>query len=167
MEGDDENKSDTLTTVITRVSIKPPPFRKPDTKIWFLQLETQFQNAAVTADQTKYDYVRLPDKMSNILSISSDELSKLETMADKMWEIKSTSYQTTVITCYSNDKVSFKLQEQASELSLPINELNKRQFSVHQQFRLRSRSKFINRRSNREHSIYYHSRFSNKAFQMH
>ncbi|GFT79155.1 hypothetical protein NPIL_437421 [Nephila pilipes] len=132
MEGDDENKSDTLTTVNARVSIKPRPFQKPNAKIWFLQLEAQFRNAAVTADQTKYDYVWLPVEMSSLLSISGDDLSKLETLADKMWEIKSTSYKTTVVTCSSNDKVLFKLQEQVLELSLQINELNKRQLSVHQ-----------------------------------
>ncbi|GFQ81648.1 hypothetical protein TNCT_9691 [Trichonephila clavata] len=31
--------------------------------------------------------------MSSILSISGDDLSKLANMADKMWEIKSSTYQ--------------------------------------------------------------------------
>ncbi|GFR21465.1 hypothetical protein TNCT_509441 [Trichonephila clavata] len=51
-----ENENDSLS-IVARVSIKPSPFWKPDPKIWFLQLEAQFRNASITADQTKYDYV--------------------------------------------------------------------------------------------------------------
>ncbi|GFR04857.1 uncharacterized protein TNCT_270241 [Trichonephila clavata] len=52
-----ENENDT-SSIVVRVSIKPPPFWKPDPKIWFLQLlEAQFRNASITTDQTKYENV--------------------------------------------------------------------------------------------------------------
>ncbi|GFQ86159.1 hypothetical protein TNCT_535591 [Trichonephila clavata] len=54
MKSENENYS---SSIVARVSIKPPTFWKPDPKIWFLQLEAQFRNASITAGQTKYDYV--------------------------------------------------------------------------------------------------------------
>ncbi|GIY20057.1 hypothetical protein CEXT_601041 [Caerostris extrusa] len=66
--------------------------------------------------------------MMSILSISGYDLSKLVTMADKMWEIKSTSYQNVAITSSSNDDVLVKLQGKNSQLSLEVNELNKGNF---------------------------------------
>lgn len=42
---------------VDRVSVKPPPFWKTDPRLWFLQLEAQFQIAHITADLTKYNYV--------------------------------------------------------------------------------------------------------------
>lgn len=42
---------------VDRVSIKPPPFWKADPKIWFIQLEAQFDIAHITSDTTKYNYV--------------------------------------------------------------------------------------------------------------
>lgn len=42
---------------IERVSIKPPAFWKNDPKLWFHQLEAQFQIAGIVQDLTKYNYV--------------------------------------------------------------------------------------------------------------
>lgn len=42
---------------IDRVAVKPPPFWKTDPKIWFLQLEAQFELANITIDSTKFNYV--------------------------------------------------------------------------------------------------------------
>jgi len=55
-------------------------------------------------------------------------------MADKRWEIKSTTCQNAAVACCSNDDVLVKLQQQISELPLKVNELNKRHFFVHQWF---------------------------------
>ncbi|GFQ85048.1 uncharacterized protein TNCT_217691 [Trichonephila clavata] len=54
IKSDNENDSPLIDA---RVSIKPPPFWKPDPKIWFLQIEAQFGNTSISADQTKYDYI--------------------------------------------------------------------------------------------------------------
>lgn len=32
-------------------------FWKPDPRIWFMQLDSQFSNTNIVTDQTKYDYV--------------------------------------------------------------------------------------------------------------
>lgn len=50
-------------------SAKVPIFWKPDSKIWFLQLEAQFRNAKIIVDQTKYHYL--------ISSIGPDILSQV------------------------------------------------------------------------------------------
>lgn len=42
---------------INRVSVKPPPFWKSDPKLWFIQLEAQFDLSGVVQDSTKYNYV--------------------------------------------------------------------------------------------------------------
>jgi len=40
---------------VNRISIKVPPFWKVDPKLWFIQLEAQFELAHITVDQTKYN----------------------------------------------------------------------------------------------------------------
>ncbi|KAG8182248.1 hypothetical protein JTE90_024181 [Oedothorax gibbosus] len=62
------------TSNISRVSIKPPPFWKPEPKICFLQLEAQFRNASIKEDQTKFDYV-VSSIETGILSQVSDILT--------------------------------------------------------------------------------------------
>lgn len=42
---------------INRVAMKPPPFWKSEPKLWFIQLEAQFDIAGITSDSTKYNYV--------------------------------------------------------------------------------------------------------------
>lgn len=42
---------------ICRIGVKPPVFSKRDPDLYFIQMESQFRNANVTRDQTKYDYV--------------------------------------------------------------------------------------------------------------
>ena len=42
---------------INRVSVKIPPFWKENPHIWFTQLESQFVNANITSDRTKYHTV--------------------------------------------------------------------------------------------------------------
>ncbi|EFA12902.2 Retrovirus-related Pol polyprotein from transposon opus-like Protein [Tribolium castaneum] len=42
---------------VERVTVKPPPFWKGDPKLWFIQLEAQFNLGKITSDTTKYHYV--------------------------------------------------------------------------------------------------------------
>lgn len=42
---------------ICRIGIKPPVFCKRDPDLYFIQMDSQFRNANITQDQTKYDYV--------------------------------------------------------------------------------------------------------------
>lgn len=51
------NSSPDRTGHVDRVAVKPPPFWKTDPKVWFLQLEAQFELANITADSTKFNYV--------------------------------------------------------------------------------------------------------------
>lgn len=42
---------------VERVSVKVPPFWKADPRLWFIQLEAQFDLASITTDSTRYNYV--------------------------------------------------------------------------------------------------------------
>lgn len=243
----DETKSENI--VVARVSLKVPPFWKPDPRIWFLQLEAQFRNANITADQTRYDYVvssieaeilsqvsdilvnppkddkyiviknrlisvfadtetqktqklltelelgdrkpsqllcemrnlagdkvsgaflktlwlqRLPVNMRSILSVSCDDLSKLATMADQIWELNPVTPQIASVTPYSITPNAIEsMQRQIAELSLQISQLNrKRDFSPYRRNRSISRNRSYT--NNRDSDIcYYHKRFGVNAF---
>lgn len=56
---------------VNRVSVKVPPFWKNNPQIWFTQLESQFVNAGITADKTKYHTV-VGNIETEILSQVSD-----------------------------------------------------------------------------------------------
>lgn len=45
------------TPEVSRVSVKVPPFWKVNPALWFAQLEAQFANTNVTADETKFNLV--------------------------------------------------------------------------------------------------------------
>ncbi|XP_037931068.1 uncharacterized protein LOC119665887 [Teleopsis dalmanni] len=47
----------TLAGDICRIGVKAPAFSKRDPDLYFIQMESQFRNAGVTTDQTKYDHV--------------------------------------------------------------------------------------------------------------
>jgi len=42
---------------ICRIGVKPPVFSKRDPDLYFIQMDSQFRNANITQDHTKYDYV--------------------------------------------------------------------------------------------------------------
>lgn len=52
-----ENESTLSETEIARVSVRVPPFWKVNPAIWFSQLESQFINAGIKTDATKYHTV--------------------------------------------------------------------------------------------------------------
>lgn len=243
-------------TVVARVSIKVPPFWKPDPRIWFIQLEAQFRNSKITQDQTKYDIVvssidseiltqvtdiltnppssgkydaikkrlistfadsetqrtqrlltdlelgdrkpsqllcemrnlasdkvsenflktlwlqRLPREMHAILSVSSDDLTKLSTMADQIWELKPTSsYHVAPIAATQpmNNSID-ELRKQVSELSVQVAELSKHVFADRRrQGRPKSRSRSRGRnaetgQSTKVGKCYYHTKFGEEAY---
>jgi hypothetical protein len=58
--GTSNDQSDTAHVVpneICKIGIKPPVFCKRDPDLYFIQMDSQFRNANITRDQTKYDYV--------------------------------------------------------------------------------------------------------------
>ncbi|XP_036322123.1 uncharacterized protein LOC118736131 [Rhagoletis pomonella] len=57
-----------------RLSIKPPPFWKPDPRLWFAQVEAQFVRAGITADETKY-YTIVAEIDSAVLTHATDIIS--------------------------------------------------------------------------------------------
>lgn len=44
-------------TEISRIAVKPPVFWKTKPKLWFIQLEAQFEVSGISQDQTKYNIV--------------------------------------------------------------------------------------------------------------
>lgn len=42
---------------VNRVAVKPPPFWKAEPRVWFVQLEAQFQLAGINTDETKFNYI--------------------------------------------------------------------------------------------------------------
>lgn len=236
-------------STIARVSLKIPPFWKPDPKIWFLQIEAQFRNAGITADQTKYDYVvssieagtlsqvadilvkppdddkypaikkrlieifadsetqktqklltelelgdkkpsqllcemrnlateqvpdeflktlwmqRLPLNMRSILSVSSDDLSKLSTMADKIWELNPNSSQVArIVSPPADNNIAQDLQKQISNLALQIAEMNRRRDSSPQRRKYRSNSRNRSKNNSDPNNCYFHQRFGERAY---
>lgn len=55
---------------ISRVAIRPPAFWKANPKLWFSQIEAQFNIAKITADETKFNHV--------VAAIESDILSAVQ-----------------------------------------------------------------------------------------
>ncbi|XP_065368994.1 uncharacterized protein LOC135961422 [Calliphora vicina] len=65
---------DATAPQVSRVAVKPPPFWKPDPKLWFLQVEAQFMRAGITTDDSKY-YTLVAEIDSSILKCASDIIS--------------------------------------------------------------------------------------------
>lgn len=42
---------------VARVSVKIPPFFRKNARVWFWQIEAQFQNNQITSELTKYNYL--------------------------------------------------------------------------------------------------------------
>ena len=58
-------------TEVSRVSFRAPPFWEADVDLWFLQVESQFITAGITADKTKFHSV-ISVLDTKILSYVSD-----------------------------------------------------------------------------------------------
>ncbi|XP_054746120.1 uncharacterized protein LOC129250524 [Anastrepha obliqua] len=59
---------------VTRVAVKPPPFWKPDPRLWFAQVEAQFARAGISSDETKY-FTVVAEIDSAVLGHASDIIS--------------------------------------------------------------------------------------------
>lgn len=83
---------------VDRVAVKPPPFWKAEPNIWFVQLESQFQLAQVTADETKYNYVvsavdaEILAQVSELIT-SPPPTNKYGTLKAKLTSIYSDSHE--------------------------------------------------------------------------
>jgi hypothetical protein len=56
------------------VQIKVPPFYRQNTRVWFLQLESQFTLARITSSQTRYHHclASLPEDVAAMLDLSGE-----------------------------------------------------------------------------------------------
>lgn len=107
-------------------------------------------------------FQRLPVDMKSILSVSTDDLPKLATKADRIWELKPDRYQTQMnIASTSKQEAGNQiaaLQRQVDELTTQIAELRRERSHTREKQRQRNRS------TSRDQTIcYYHWKFGDKA----
>ncbi|XP_054709410.1 uncharacterized protein LOC129219116 [Uloborus diversus] len=53
----EDNNSVGVTTQISHLAVKIPPIWKTGIKLWFIQVESNFELAKITNDTTKYNYI--------------------------------------------------------------------------------------------------------------
>lgn len=81
---------------VSKVAIKPSPFWKSDPKLWFIQLEAQFELSHIVLDSTKYNHV-LSAIDTDILTqvtdflINPPQLGKYERIKNRLISIFSDS----------------------------------------------------------------------------
>lgn len=247
---DKNSPSNTDSSELARVAVKPAPFWQKDPETWFLQLEAQFKLGAVTQDETKFyttisaidtsilqsvrDVIanppaenkyetlkqrlislfaeseatrlnhllqdtqlgdsrpsqllakmrdlagsnfgdaalkslwinRLPGQTQAILAVSSEPLSKLAQMADKIHELSSPMFQVQAVKQETQPSVT--MQQQIDALSQQIAELSTsfRQRDRKGAFwRKRSRSPSSHRTAGKSKVCFYHTRFGDAARQ--
>lgn len=51
------SSEDTVNSQVSRVAVKAPPFWKNNPKLWFAQIEAQFEIAGIAKDETKFNHV--------------------------------------------------------------------------------------------------------------
>lgn len=59
---------------VARLAVKPPPFWRPDPRLWFAQVEAQFARAGISTDETKY-FTVVAEIDSAVLAHASDIIS--------------------------------------------------------------------------------------------
>ncbi|XP_035232910.1 uncharacterized protein LOC118204722 [Stegodyphus dumicola] len=108
---------------------------------------------------------RLSLDTRSILSVSSDDLSKLSTMADKIWELNPNPSQVARIVFSPFDNITSEdLQKQISNLTLQIAEMNTLRNSSPQRRRYRSNSRNRFKNNNDPNNCYFHQRFGERAY---
>ncbi|XP_054709024.1 uncharacterized protein LOC129218727 [Uloborus diversus] len=111
---------------------------------------------------------RLPMDMRSILSVSNDDLNKLATMADKIWDLRSPNNYNLASVSHTNvSMVTLEsLQKQITDLRILVENLNKRgRSSARRQHSGKSHSKSDSRKPSDQHGIcYFHSKFGDKAY---
>ncbi|KAF5283066.1 hypothetical protein FQR65_LT14083 [Abscondita terminalis] len=95
---------------IDKVTVKAPPFCKTDPKLWFIQLEAQFELNNIKSDKTKCNYV--------VSAIETQVLSQIaEFILDPPTAGKYDALKTKLVEIHS-DSNSRKLKRLISELEL-------------------------------------------------
>lgn len=79
-----------------RIAVKPPPFWKAEPRVWFVQLEAQFNLGRITADETKYYHVVSAldsDVLTQVADVVTNPPSagKYETIKEKLVNVFSDS----------------------------------------------------------------------------
>lgn len=107
---------------------------------------------------------RLPMDMRSILSVSNDDLTKLATMADKIWELRPPNNYSLAAVAQPNAHITLEsLQKQITDLSIQVQILSKRGRSSSYRVNTNSRSNSRKAADQRE-MCYYHSKFGDKAY---
>lgn len=109
---------------------------------------------------------RLPVNMRSILSVSSDDLSNLASMGDKIWELNPVSPQISNVISDGVDQNTIKsLQKQMSELTMEVSRISRNQqrgsFNRDRSKSRRRSNSYISENSN---FCYYHRRFGEQSF---
>lgn len=95
---------------VSRVSIKLPPFWKPNVKLWFLQIESQFATCSIVTEETKFHYV--------MGAIESDVLSRVsDFLLDLPRDNKYSNFKEKLIAEFSDSEVR-KAKRLLKELEL-------------------------------------------------
>lgn len=95
---------------LERISLRAPPFWKPDPRLWFFQVEAQFSNAGITSDQTKFNHV--------VAAIDSDILAHItDFLLNPPVENKYEAFKNKLIGVFS-DSQEKKLNKLLGEITL-------------------------------------------------
>ncbi|XP_017464882.1 PREDICTED: uncharacterized protein LOC108358205 [Rhagoletis zephyria] len=70
-DGNDRFEDAATPVHVARLALKPPPFWKPNPRLWFAQVEAQFVRAGISTDETKY-YTVVAEIDSAVLAHASD-----------------------------------------------------------------------------------------------
>ncbi|XP_015925373.1 uncharacterized protein [Parasteatoda tepidariorum] len=95
----------TPVSEISRMTVKPPPFWKNNPKLWFAQIDAQFEIAGITREDTKFNHVvaavesRILDSIQDlIISLpGSDKYSVLKTRLIEIYAESETSKLRTLL----------------------------------------------------------------------
>ncbi|XP_065199573.1 uncharacterized protein LOC135831195 [Planococcus citri] len=86
-----EDANDQQQLHVARVAIKCPPFWKINPRLWFAQIESQFSNANIVSDLTKYNTVvgHIESEILNAVSdivLNPPNQGKYETLKTRLIE---------------------------------------------------------------------------------
>lgn len=70
-DGNDRFEDAVTPVHVARLALKPPPFWKPNPRLWFAQVEAQFVRAGISTDETKF-YTVVAEIDSAVLAHASD-----------------------------------------------------------------------------------------------
>ncbi|GFU38965.1 hypothetical protein NPIL_430941 [Nephila pilipes] len=122
--------------LVSRVAAKLPPLWKHNIKLWFLQTKANFELSGITNDVTKYNNVLAAtdseilsvvsdllfdpphaDRNPNTLSVSSEKFENQEKLADKIAEVRFSSFTQNVYA------VAGRSEQSSDPPNSPLNEM--------------------------------------------